>query len=153
MQSVEKNKIILRLKIKKFLSRMTSVDKQHADTIILQKLLQRHEVESAKIVCCYVSFGTEVDTMQLIQQLLKMGKIVLKPEEAVNKLVDLFIVPGLGFDRKLHRLGRGGGFYDRLLANVTVPKIGLAYTCQVIAEVPHSSYDVPITALITEEEL
>jgi len=100
-----------------------------------------------------VSFGTEVDTKKLIIRLLGMGKIIVKPEEAYKTSVDLFIVPGLGFDRKLHRLGRGGGFYDRLLSEVTVPKIGLAYECQVLAEVPHTSYDIPMTALITEEEL
>jgi len=65
--------------------------------------------------------------------------------------VDLFIVPGVAFDRKGYRLGRGLGYYDKLLAGLTASKIGIAYAAQVVAEVPHTSYDVPMTALITQE--
>lgn len=66
--------------------------------------------------------------------------------------IDLFIVPGLAFDRHGYRLGWGKGYYDKLLANSTAPKIGLAYDVQVIAEVPHTSYDVPMTMVVTEKE-
>ena len=65
--------------------------------------------------------------------------------------VDLFIVPGVAFDRLGHRLGWGKGHYDRLLAGVMVPKIGLAYAIQVIAQVPRSSYDISMDRIITEK--
>lgn len=65
--------------------------------------------------------------------------------------VDLFIVPGVVFDRNGNRLGHGSGYYDRLLSGVAVPKIGLAYECQVVAELSSSSYDVPMTIVVTEE--
>jgi 5-formyltetrahydrofolate cyclo-ligase len=66
--------------------------------------------------------------------------------------VDVFVVPGVVFDRKKFRIGWGKGYYDKLLADVTVPRIGLAYDTQLIAEIPTSSYDVSMTALITEKE-
>jgi len=131
---------------------MSPAEKRKADVAICNKVLQMPEVIDAKTICSYVSFGTEVDTKQLIGQLRAMGKIVVEPDEASNTPIDLFIVPGLGFHRQLHRLGRGGGYYDKLLSSVTVPKIGLAYACQVVAEVPLTSYDVSMTAVITEED-
>lgn len=66
--------------------------------------------------------------------------------------VDVFLVPGVGFDRTGNRLGRGKGYYDKLLAKVHTSIIGLAYACQVVAQVPVTSYDVPVTDIITEKE-
>lgn len=78
----------------------------------------------------------------------------LHPEEEMNKQsIDFFIVPGIAFDRQGYRIGWGKGYYDKLLADITVPIIGLAYDFQVIAEVPHTSYDVPVTMLITEQQI
>jgi 5-formyltetrahydrofolate cyclo-ligase len=48
-------------------------------------------------------------------------------------------------------LGHGKGYYDRLLSGIDAPKIGLAYTMQMVAEVPHTSYDVPMTMVVTEK--
>jgi 5-formyltetrahydrofolate cyclo-ligase len=67
--------------------------------------------------------------------------------------VDLFIVPGLAFDRTGNRLGWGRGYYDRLLKHVTVPKIGLAFSCQIVPHIPRDSYDILMTAIVTEKEL
>ncbi len=80
---------------------------------------------------------------------------ILEPKKSTPVMdpssVDLFIVPGVAFDANGNRLGRGGGYYDRVLAHVTAPKIGLGYAFQMVAEVPHSSYDVPMTMVVTEE--
>src|SRR3989344_290839 len=53
--------------------------------------------------------------------------------------VDVFIVPGVAFDKKGFRLGWGKGYYDKLLTGVTASRIGLAYNAQLIAQVPHTS--------------
>jgi 5-formyltetrahydrofolate cyclo-ligase len=65
--------------------------------------------------------------------------------------VDLFIVPGIVFDPEGYRLGHGKGYYDRLLKGISASKIGLAYAVQMVAEVPHTSYDVPVTQVVTEK--
>lgn len=67
--------------------------------------------------------------------------------------VDIFIVPGVAFDMRGFRLGYGKGYYDKLLSGVTVPKIALAYDIQCIAEVPSTSYDVPVTLVISEKQI
>ncbi|MBE0604570.1 MAG: 5-formyltetrahydrofolate cyclo-ligase, partial [Deltaproteobacteria bacterium] len=64
---------------------------------------------------------------------------------------DLVLVPGVAFDRKGNRLGRGLGYYDRFLARLPgdVLRVGLAYSDQVVPEVPVDEWDVPLHALAT----
>ncbi len=66
---------------------------------------------------------------------------------------DIIVVPGLAFDRRGNRLGRGFGYYDRFLEGVpeSVPRVGLAYADQRVPEVPVDAWDVPVHALVTEE--
>lgn len=65
--------------------------------------------------------------------------------------LDLIVVPGLGFDRKGRRLGRGFGFYDRFLAKAAkAEKIGLAFREQMTAEIPAEKHDVPVHRVITD---
>lgn len=62
------------------------------------------------------------------------------------------IVPGLAFDRRGQRLGRGGGFYDRFLARLpaTVRTIGVAFDLQRVDHVPTDPHDAPVQTLFTE---
>ena len=64
--------------------------------------------------------------------------------------IDLFIVPGIAFDREGNRLGRGKGYYDRYLSNVHKPAIGLCYDFQLIEHVSHDMHDKKMTFVITE---
>ncbi len=68
--------------------------------------------------------------------------------------IDLVVVPGLGFDRKGNRLGRGGSYYDRFFANkeLKAPKCGFAFAEQLIESVPVTDHDVPVDFLVTDEE-
>jgi 5-formyltetrahydrofolate cyclo-ligase len=67
----------------------------------------------------------------------------------------LVLVPGLAFDQQGNRIGRGGGYYDRFLAQLPagIKKIGLFFSVQEIPEVPAESYDVRLDGLITENLL
>jgi 5-formyltetrahydrofolate cyclo-ligase len=69
--------------------------------------------------------------------------------------IDLVVTPALGFDKKGHRLGRGGSFYDRFFANdeLRAPKCGFAFTEQVVDSVPVTRTDVPVDFLVTDEEV
>ncbi|MBS0273552.1 MAG: 5-formyltetrahydrofolate cyclo-ligase [Proteobacteria bacterium] len=66
----------------------------------------------------------------------------------------ILLVPLLAFDRHGHRLGYGGGYYDRTLdflrANSTVRAIGVAYAGQEVDELPREAHDHPLDAVITE---
>lgn len=69
------------------------------------------------------------------------------------KEIDLFIVPGVGFDPRGNRLGWGRGLYDALLAGASPRsvKVGLAYEAQVVRCIPAGSRDVEVDVLVTEE--
>jgi 5-formyltetrahydrofolate cyclo-ligase len=62
---------------------------------------------------------------------------------------DLILVPGVAFDLAGRRLGRGRGFYDRLLAAVRGTKCGVAFDEQIVIEVPAGPQDVRVNCLLT----
>jgi len=65
--------------------------------------------------------------------------------------IDLIAVPGLAFDDRGGRLGRGGGYYDRFLAAAPgATAVGLAFEFQVVTTVPCADHDVRVGALVTE---
>ena len=63
--------------------------------------------------------------------------------------LDLVLVPGVAFDVHGHRLGRGKGYYDRLLADVRGVKCGVAFDQQVADEVPTGPQDVGVDYIVT----
>ncbi len=65
--------------------------------------------------------------------------------------VELAVVPGVVFDREGYRIGFGRGYYDRLLERVRAPKVGVAYSFQVLDVVPRDSWDVPVDMVVTEK--
>jgi 5-formyltetrahydrofolate cyclo-ligase len=70
------------------------------------------------------------------------------PDVPLNQL-DLVLVPGIVFDLAGHRLGRGRGFYDRLLTGVRAPKCGLGFDEQVRPEIPVETHDVLLDCVMT----
>lgn len=66
----------------------------------------------------------------------------------------LFLVPAVACDRRGCRLGRGGGFYDRLLAGVKTPVIAAVYSCQISeTALPGAEHDTPVGVIVTEREV
>jgi 5-formyltetrahydrofolate cyclo-ligase len=63
--------------------------------------------------------------------------------------LDLALVPGIGFTLAGGRLGRGRGYFDRLLAGVPGFKCGVAFDCQVAAEIPMEPHDVRLNCILT----
>ncbi len=66
----------------------------------------------------------------------------------------LFFIPAVACDRNGTRLGRGGGFYDRLLAGVRIAPAGVIYACQLAdSPLPREEHDHPMGTVVTEEEI
>jgi 5-formyltetrahydrofolate cyclo-ligase len=63
----------------------------------------------------------------------------------------VLLVPLLAFDRHGGRLGYGGGFYDRTLAALNVPAIGIAYAGQEVASLPAEAHDRTLSLVLTEK--
>lgn len=66
--------------------------------------------------------------------------------------LDLLLIPGLAFDKQGHRLGYGGGYYDRFFhrLNKKAVKIGITFDLQVFDEIPYETHDQFLDGLITE---
>jgi 5-formyltetrahydrofolate cyclo-ligase len=78
----------------------------------------------------------------------RSGPIIL-PEQ-----VDLMLVPWVGCDRSGYRLGYGGGFYDRLLADAawrSVPTIGIGFGFGVVEALPKEPWDLPLDRICTDQ--
>ncbi len=72
---------------------------------------------------------------------------------ALDVVPDLVVVPGVAFDRQCNRMGRGRGFYDRLLAMAASRTIGVALTCQMVEQVPCEPHDRPLDMVATAQGL
>jgi len=76
-----------------------------------------------------------------------------KTKEVNAQDLDLVLIPGLGFDQKRNRLGRGAGFYDRFLARLgpLTKKVGLAFELQVLDDLPVDlSLDQKVDTVVSE---
>lgn len=67
--------------------------------------------------------------------------------------LQVIVVPALAVDRKGNRLGFGAGFYDRFLQDLRLPTIALAYDFQLKDEVPVEKTDIPVSFIVTEQEI
>ena len=160
---------------------------------IADNLLSLKEMTFVKNVLIYVSTKGEVDTLGLIEEFFKLGKIVyvpkvidiktglmrfykissledlepgcmniLEPKKSLEildeSLIDdsfVIVMPGLAFDKKGHRLGYGGGFYDRFNARVYsgLLKLALSFDFQLIDELIANEFDIDVDKVITENEI
>ena len=90
---------------------------------------------------------------------LKVGTFgVSEPDINLNKRLEDFeksiiIVPGVSFNRDGHRLGYGGGYYDRFLENFGGTSIGLCYDEMICNTIPLEEHDIAVNFLITDKSI
>jgi len=85
---------------------------------------------------------------------------ILEPDAEAASLIqpsqiDLAVVPGSVFDRKCGRYGYGGGYFDRFLS-IKAPqaiRIGLAFSLQLLPEIPLKPHDQRMDIIVTESEI
>ena len=64
--------------------------------------------------------------------------------------IDLAVIPGVAFDRRGNRLGRGKGYYDRLLPRLTqARKLGICFPYQLVNDIPTDAHDIRMDEIIT----
>ncbi len=145
---------------------------------IAKTLLSQPFFQSAQTVMVYLSYRDEVDTLHLIEQMLSQGKrlcapvclanggMVAREFRSLNELslgaygilepqgdevgdIDLVVVPGVGFNDNLHRIGYGAGYYDRFLKGYDGVTCGLFYDEQ-RADFMEATHDLPLDYIITQ---
>ena len=119
---------------------------QHGKTVAVPKISwqQRHMIPVI-ITSLETGFSTEVGGLR--------NPITGAPMPIEE--IGLVVAPGLGFDRKGNRLGRGGSYYDRFFASkdMRAVKCGLAFEEQIIENVPTVEHDVQMDMLVTDDEV
>ena len=142
-----------------------SAEWQQAETVLLYaalpdevnlQLLIDDAMGSGKTVILPVVDG---DSLRLRkydpQHITTQGKFrIEEPTDACEELsdmtrIDLAIIPGRAFSRKGHRMGRGKGYYDKLLPALDCPKWGVCFTCQLQRMVPCDEWDVRMNKVVT----
>lgn len=98
--------------------------------------------------------GVNLDILPYDESRLELGAFHIEEPSGNDVIpveeIDLIIVPGVAFDRKGNRLGRGKGFYDRLLNDTSATKIGVGYEFQYIDEIPAEPHDIKMDIVITQ---
>lgn len=99
--------------------------------------------------------GTELEILAYDEKRLSKGAYNIS-EPAGEELqdlnnIDLIIVPAVALDKKGNRIGRGKGYYDKLLSAVNTYKIGIIYSYQLVETIPSEKHDIPMDMVITDE--
>ena len=169
----------LRTIIKALKKQHTSDELGHQSAIVCHKLEQHPDFIKAKRVMLYNALPDEVQTVDLIERWRKEKTIILptvvgddivpvalesntgfavgdfnilEPQnEPYTGDFDLIVVPGVAFDPKGNRMGRGKGYYDRLLPWLTnAYKAGICFSYQIVDEVPVEPTDIAMDICISK---
>jgi len=152
--------------VRKFMNykrnRMLFYDCDKHSKRIAKTLYDLHEWKSAGAINIYENIGNEVSTKDIIIEATHVSNKVVyhpikKPEYNPSD-IDLVIVPGVVFDVKMARYGRGLGYYDRFLSCLSseVKVIALAYDFQILShkkELMLDDWDIKMDYIITEKRV
>ncbi|MCC8072430.1 MAG: 5-formyltetrahydrofolate cyclo-ligase [Bacteroidales bacterium] len=98
--------------------------------------------------------GVNLDILPYDRAHLRLGAFQIEEPEGDDTAdindIELIVVPAVAYDRQGNRVGRGKGYYDRLLSTSRALKIGIAYDCQLFDEIEADELDVPVDMVITE---
>lgn len=101
--------------------------------------------------------GADLEILPYDRSRLSLGAFLIEEPEGVDTVgmdaIDLVIVPAVAYDRNGNRVGRGRGYYDRLLRGTSAVKVGVAYDFQLFDEVPFDDNDVPVDIVITDKRV
>lgn len=161
---------------------LTGAERAAASAAAVERVWRLPELRAAGTVGLYVAQGPELDPTELVVRCRGRGVRTALPRVTRNELVlvvtaatedlfpgyrgiaeptgppldpdevDVLVLPGVAFDPHGGRLGRGGGHYDRLLAQVPARtvRIGVGFACQLVPSVPREPHDAGLDLVVTD---
>lgn len=98
--------------------------------------------------------GVNLDVLPYDKSRLQYGAFHIE-EPSGNDIedignIELIVVPAIAYDRKGNRVGRGKGYYDRLLSKTKATKIGIGYDFQLVDEIDVDQHDIKMDFIITQ---
>ncbi len=164
---------------------LTGAERIAAEQQIHQRLLSLLAPMPASIISFYMPIKGELNCQPLIENLLDLGwraalpKIISKdtalqfrqwtpdsemqpeiwqipvPQNTAELVPDVLLIPLVGFDQQRHRLGNGGGFYDRSLAGIspTPLAIGVGLESLKLEDIQPQPHDIAMDFVVTEQAI
>lgn len=170
----------VRYKVREMKRLLTEAERASASLAVFERLEKTAAFQLAERILMYHSLPDEVSTVEFLNKWNGRKKFYLPRVNGVNleilpydqqrlhigsfhieepmgdditdpSEIELIIAPGMAYDRKGNRIGRGKGFYDRLLKSTKATKIGVAYHFQLTdEEIAVEEHDVPVDMVITD---
>ena len=139
---------------------MTVEEREEYSEEICERVLEMSEWAEAKQVVLFLPLPSEpiITPLKLDCEARKITSLSI-PQSARNEsdlhlpdTIDLILVPGVAFSKDRHRLGRGGGFFDRLLAGRAAKafKVGICFSFQVLDTIPTEPHDIVMNAIVSD---
>ena len=180
-----KTKLEFRLSVARWIASLPPAQRQESDRLINGQLCELEQLISSTAVVGYFALADEVDVGPFLDYRRERGtRIYLPSGKGQNACFrewrhneDLvrgesgfaepdpsgaelegdsaILVPGRAFDGALTRLGRGGGWYDRVLAGRSERDllVGISYGCQVVSALPVEAHDKRMDMLVNEQQV
>lgn len=99
--------------------------------------------------------GVNLDILPYDQSTLRLGAFHIEEPQGDDTTdisqIEMVVVPAIAYDRRGNRVGRGKGYYDRLLATTKALKVGIAYDFQVVDDIDAEPHDVKVDIVITNK--
>lgn len=170
----------LRQKVRMMRRMLTEAERASASASVFERLEQTAAFQLADRILMYHSLPDEVSTVEFLRkwngrkhfflprvngvnldilpydsQRLELGSFHIEEptgdDFADPSEIELIITPAVAYDRKGNRIGRGKGYYDRLLKTTRATKIGVAYHFQLSdEEIQTEEHDIPVDIVITD---
>ena len=157
---------------------LTDADKVAAEQSVIQQLESLPAFANAQKILLYNSLPDELPTTEMLRRWHATKDLYLPrvsgeeleilryaPDAVITgaygiyepvgeaitdeSIIELIIVPAIAFDRHGNRIGRGKGYYDRLLCRTSALKIGICYAFQLIPDFSPDAHDIPVDMVIT----
>lgn len=101
--------------------------------------------------------GVDLDILPFDRQRMHIGAFRIEEPSGTDisdpRSIEMVIVPAVAYDRNGNRIGRGKGYYDRLLGRTKAIRIGVAYDFQIVDEFEVEPHDIPVDIVITESSI
>ena len=178
------NKSSIRTKLLKLRKKKYSLS-YSLNSIKIFELLKKKGLKS-KIIGAYYPFNYEFNILDILEKFEKKNYILSLPKITKDNEMNFFkwskneplkinkygipepisekrikpnvlLIPLVGFDDQLNRLGYGGGYYDRYISKIKIKekllKIGVGFSFQKVKKLPINNYDEKLDCIITEKKI
>lgn len=176
---IRSSKKAIRKRIRELLQNLTTNQHLRESEKIVLQLSQHELWQNAQTILAFSPLADEPDIFPLISNtkgktillpVIKEDTLEIKEYKSPNDLaqekrfgvleptgkvytdlqkIDLVIVPGVAFTKEGKRLGRGKGYYDKLLKKLTCPFVGISFSFQILDNIPTEEHDVILSHIIS----